>query len=111
MKSKFLILLSETRRKLYSGASASRAVSGEPTWQPIETASKDGTRILATGSNGSKLVVEAYYLCPSEETRLEQPEAREGWYWRGPIAEPTHWMPLPASPSAAVSEGEKQKKS
>lgn len=62
-------------------------------WQPIETAPRDGTPILAfcpdddflpiTGMD--TIVWEASYDC---------------WFWAGQelIEVPTHWMPLPEAP-------------
>lgn len=65
-------------------------------WQPIETAPKDGTRVLiASGTD----VVLAFFdnnagmWCENEYDNL----------WWGPTDTarydgPTHWMPLPAPP-------------
>lgn len=64
-------------------------------WQPIETAPKDGTEIIAIDDRGEYFV--AFWH-----------EASEGWYFGlfdevdGKI-KPTHWMPLPAAPT---TEGE-----
>lgn len=66
------------------------------TWQPIETAPKDETPILAWGP-----------CWPWPEIISWEPEQKlwqEG-YIGGDYAdagwEPTHWMPLPDAPSAA----------
>ena len=56
-------------------------------WQPIETAPKDGTQILA--SNRYSIWV-AQWL-----------PALEVWHGMGFCIEPTHWMPLPE-----LTEGE-----
>jgi hypothetical protein len=58
------------------------------TWQPIETAPKDGTRIL---------------VCfQGDDVAIGQWSVLGGWYvdeWAEFMA-PTVWMPLPAPPSA-----------
>jgi hypothetical protein len=63
-------------------------------WQPIETAPKDGTRILIFGARecyGGDYISLAYW---------------DHW-WRGDydepvyVDEPTHWMPLPPPPQQA----------
>lgn len=81
-------------------------------WQPIETAPKDGTRILIAGGT--------YYYDASEMPDQEFTSAdtaywrNGGWcggygseyngeYWH----KPTHWQPLPAPPATAIrSRGE-----
>lgn len=64
-------------------------------WQPIETAPKDGTRILGW-SSGDGVCIVAFGDTPR----------RTRWYenhplGRLPIKQPTHWMPLPAPPEDA----------
>ncbi|GGA99938.1 hypothetical protein GCM10011491_30240 [Brucella endophytica] len=78
-------------------------------WQPIETGPKDKTRVIIAVPTKDKddfIVGEAYF----------DPDNYEGgdWWWANtmvggwpddPISEinyhaPTHWMPLPAAPSA-----------
>lgn len=61
-------------------------------WMPIESAPKDGTRILGV-INGitSKFTVE-----------MEWNLYRGEWHrpmGTGVVIEPTHWMPLPAPPT------------
>lgn len=66
----------------------------EPSWQPIETAPKDGTLVL---------------LCcvgwPHSVLRDEPWPIKVGGWWKshwdifGASWEPTHWMPLPEGPS------------
>lgn len=60
-------------------------------WQPIETAPKDGTRVLLSTPTG-KIADGAFYQ-------------RYGvWSWPYVMANPTHWMPLPAPPAALSGE-------
>ena len=62
------------------------------TWQPIETAPKDGTEILGlTATHGR------YIICLDENyLRLQNGEAVR-WNF-------THWMPLPATPEQTSKE-------
>jgi hypothetical protein len=62
-------------------------------WQPIETAPKDGTRVILCAVDGNyPRVAEGYYQ-------------RDGWHWstdenwRDSEMAPTHWMPLPVPPT------------
>lgn len=71
------------------------------TWQPIETAPKDGTKVLIYGtqwlfdwqgdSDGPRIAVCSY-------------DGEEGWdichttYYSTTCVNPTHWMPLPEFP-------------
>ena len=72
------------------------------TWQPIETAPRDGTEILLKvpllweepqGRIGSGDYVSAYWYDESSE------------YWRDRLGQwvlldrPTHWLPLPKPPA------------
>lgn len=70
-------------------------------WQLIETAPKDGTRVLVAWAHRTVATPN-----PTIATSLRE----DGWasvtggVWRGSYA-PTHWMPLPAPPKAlGVSE-------
>lgn len=90
-----------------SDKQALRKIEGlrEDDWRPIETAPKDGTRILMyqreAGGEYGKIEYEDYYFV--------------GWfdkYWycceySAFEREPTHWMPLPEQPAqlAAQEEG------
>lgn len=62
-------------------------------WQPIETAPKDGTRILVFGPycGGLPIMATSKWL-PWTEDRVE----KGCWYANG--VAPTHWMPLPDPP-------------
>ena len=63
-------------------------------WQPIETAPRDGTRILVhtyTGKTSIAWFCEETGLWPEDEVYSEDGEpCNVGW--------PTHWMPLPPAP-------------
>lgn len=70
-------------------------MGAEMTWQPIETAPKDGTKILGY-DDGDILVMVfetdqdgagGWYIELSERAYTDVPE------WT-----PTHWMPLPEPP-------------
>jgi hypothetical protein len=64
-------------------------------WQPIETAPKDGTRLLGYDVESSDMAV--VYWCEKPWTREWRLVVCGGWAeddeW-----EPTHWMPLPDPP-------------
>lgn len=57
-------------------------------WQPIETAPKDGTRIIALEDD--EVFVADYYRADGDE----------GWWdsFNHFPAQPTHWITLPALP-------------
>jgi hypothetical protein len=59
------------------------------TWQPIETAPKDGRRVLTVRGNGYVGVMQ-WHATPGR------------WFADAYIAlteaQPTHWMPLPEAP-------------
>jgi hypothetical protein len=58
-------------------------------WQPIETAPKDGTPVLAFAPIGDLPV-----------TRVLSCNDGEWLSWPGPHRyDPTHWMPLPTPPA------------
>ena len=64
----------------------------EGRWQPIETAPKDGTRIIVVSETGS-VWCGVYWE--------KRPRAGERWTsFIGPLRfDPTHWMPLPKAPA------------
>ena len=78
-------------------------------WQPIESAPKDGTAVVLYTPPGEYTV-----NFRTKEKKLSEPKVGEGlmlsdeWHWAndscsccyGPIypVQPTHWMPLPEPP-------------
>ncbi|WP_367079153.1 DUF551 domain-containing protein [Luteitalea sp.] len=69
------------------------------TWQPIETAPKDGTPVLVYFPEigvwevrWSTDVFDDGFWCVSDNKFEDRP--LRGW-----IENPTHWMPLPAPPA------------
>lgn len=80
------------------------------TWQPIETAPKDGTEMLIA-VNGSVDIGNWQEEKPdsTESGVVVDPGLPAGWYgylglcpWDKP--QPTHWMPLPAPPKATEED-------
>lgn len=77
-------------------------------WQPIETAPKDGSYLLVSNGHGVwvarfKSVYQSGWKPPSPWQSMMLNHAHI------PIAKrngsPTHWMPLPTPPIAALAEG------
>lgn len=64
-------------------------------WQPIETAPRDGTPILAW--NGGVFVV--YWESDPGSWWVYDPPCDERAVWN--VKQPTHWMPLPPPPLGA----------
>lgn len=77
-----------------------RASPAETGWRPIESAPKDGTRILL--SNGHIGRWAKWKTSKSPRWVMERRSNNDQW----PDQNPTHWMPLPAPPSTAQQEGE-----
>ena len=86
------------------------ALQAEPQgWRPIETAPKDGRSMLLGYPNraGKWRTVRGQWFSDAEIAETWEEEGAEGWYetsvecedlpncWS---IEPTHWMPLPATP-------------
>lgn len=66
-------------------------------WQPIETAPKDGTRILATGDGTTVVTLwgKANHVPLYSWLLLDVPYDPEDYdFWK-----PTHWQPLPPPPT------------
>lgn len=76
---------------------ALRSSAGLGAWRPIETAPRDGTKVLAW-NKGCGHWVASFRLPTYGEPQNESHYVKE---WRdggGRWATPTHWMPLPAEP-------------
>jgi hypothetical protein len=98
------------------GWQAARASQQVPEWLPIETAPKDGTEIiLARGprvTSGSWYEEEPYIKerRDMDGNYIDQDESDGLAFWMsadGGFADdepPTHWMPLPAAPSAQSTD-------
>lgn len=69
-------------------------------WQPIETAPRDGRQLLAfaRGAHGERDVYYGVAEWALDGPGRIQPHT-EGWFWSYAIR-PTHWMPLPSPPDA-----------
>jgi len=74
------------------------ALERELGWQPIETAPKDGTRVLAT--DGVNVTVVEWKVYNGRWEKLTGWNHLYGARWNGPVA----WRPLPA---AAIRNGER----
>jgi hypothetical protein len=81
-----------------------RKQNDAPKWQPIETAPKFPDRTM--------FVVRAFSVQPSafSDSRVYTSDPwcvwreRDGGFARWPhVFQPTHWMPLPAPPDAAIA--------
>ena len=78
-------------------------------WQPINTAPKDGTRVLLVqgdliGVGRWHLEESGHWATISEKggkRTQEWEDTSSGWWEDVPqdMYEPTHWMPLPAPPT------------
>lgn len=65
-------------------------------WQPIESAPKDGTRVL--------LVVTMRDFSGISHIHVGS-WSRNNGEWRWPVMyQPTHWMPLPAPPTLSSEQ-------
>lgn len=92
---------------------AAREVESVTGWQPIETAPKDGRKVILfyLNRNGKPRTVMARWLTDEHAAEIDTDDVglKAGWYERidnwddyTDVAiyegEPTHWMPLPQPP-------------
>lgn len=66
---------------------AAMAHKGADCWQSIETAPKDGTRVLLAAIQDRPLAGTGNWVA-----------RHKIWLWPYPLVEPTHWAHLPAVP-------------
>ena len=66
-------------------------------WQPIDTAPKDGTHILLYRSNEHCSISEAFWR--QDVFKIAYEWGGHGWSYPKED-QPTHWMPMPSSPTA-----------
>ena len=99
----------QTAVKSESLAQAAQALE-RVTWQPIETAPKDGTQVMLTNgisvAHGNWLHAEPFIreIRDLEGRYIDQDESDgyDGWidFIGGMMPEPTLWMPLPTPPES-----------
>ncbi|HET8686032.1 MAG TPA: DUF551 domain-containing protein [Methanosarcina sp.] len=83
------------RDMFYAGWDAfAECVKESQQWKTIDTAPKDGTKVLLMrmGEYGRCGMADGYY------------NERSVWVWPYVMKEPTHWMPLPPAPNATGKE-------
>ncbi len=74
-------------------------------WQPIESAPRDGSKILLGRFTGKPKADREGYICVDWCRQAKDKRGFIGFggfnttYWP-----PTHWMPLPAPPKAALEQ-------
>ena len=96
-------LLDEAERQL-----AALRTQAPDSWRPIETAPKDGTRVLLSGMPyGPKVDVGAWGITTYNRSAKAY---NRGWTtFPGNETNPTHWMPLPAAPALSPQTAESGK--
>lgn len=90
--------------RLYASALAAGNAAQAPEWQPIETAPKDGTEVLLYLDAPWSKIEKARWYEPWKNWQVgEIPEdpIRDEYCGIGSSI-PTHWMPLPASPTPSA---------
>ena len=91
MRGEFALIAAAERRGREQAEADNQRLREAQGWQPIETAPKDGTRVIAWGPQ--LMVAE----CEYRRATFIDPA---GWYRSNqhPRVEPTHWQPLPPAP-------------
>ena len=78
-------------------------------WEPIETAPKDGTRVLIVDGDGNidlcgyqeSFYTRQEFVRKAKDGDVYKTITEEDGYWESEITfSPTHWMPLPNPPAA-----------
>jgi len=76
-------------------------------WKPIETAPKDGTRILAVVI-GYRVCISYWFVDAGKWMTLDSEDFSDDEEWNKEITDtfysPNYWMPLPEAPINAVKE-------
>ena len=88
---------------LSASQAATKPAGGE--WLPIESAPRDGSRILLTGWHGKDVKL----WCGVGYGHFYKPGNRfeyDGYQFGNPDHQPTHWQPLPAPPLTRKENGE-----
>lgn len=91
--------LCEEVGRLESELARLRAAPAVPEWQPIETVPKDGLHVLVLTAHG--MVRTARW----SDHKSRWLVAYDKNYAATSAHDPTHWMPLPASPAAPSAQG------
>jgi hypothetical protein len=66
-------------------------------WQPIETAPRDGTRIIAAEPDGG-WIIDICVWCKTPHVPLYGFHFTAGDPENWDMCSPTHWMPMPEAP-------------
>lgn len=109
------LALEKLREKNDALAARVKELEGRLAWQPIETAPKDGTRILFYDPHTSSLIFAGIW-----DDKFESDFDGEDTIYRGAWTDyavasfgfeeyqeysPTHWQPLPEPPAAVAAKG------
>jgi hypothetical protein len=77
---------------------AALAQGRAPSWQSIETAPKDGTRVILGGFYRGKLLIDLSEYDEGDPVDEVPPHWPWRWHANAGCEQPTIWMPLPAPP-------------